>query len=146
MDSESYINAVSKVIEKVGLENVPHPHSYKVSWINFTTLEVKQRCIVSIDFNLYKDKIWCDVVAVDMGQVILRRLWLFDKDVTIFGRSNMCQLEYEGKKIKLLPSRPKVGQPEKTPITPKQTDGINLISVKAFDQELKKGAPFMTHN
>jgi len=61
---------------------------------------------------------------MDMGQVILERPWLFDKDVIIYGRSNMCQFEYDGKKIKLLPSRPKVGQSEQTPTVPK-TKGIN---------------------
>jgi len=55
----------------------------------------------------------------------------------------MCQFEHEGKKIKLLPSGPKVGQPEHTHTTPKKTKRINLINVKAFDQELKRGAPYM---
>jgi len=68
---------------------------------------------------------------------------LFDKNVTIYGRSNMCQFEHEDKKIKLLLSWSKVGQPKLAPILLKKTKGINLISVKALDQEPKKGAPFM---
>jgi len=39
---------------------------------------------------------------------------LFDKNVIIYGRSNMCQFEYEGKQIKLLPLRLKTGQPNQT--------------------------------
>jgi len=54
----------------VGLKVVPHPNMYKVLWINSTTLEVKQWCFVPIDFNLYKDKVLCDVVIMDVGQVI----------------------------------------------------------------------------
>jgi len=70
---ESCVNAVlSHMIEKVGLTTESHPHSYKVSWINSTTLDVKQRCLVLIDFELYHDKIWCDV-TIDVGQIILRR-------------------------------------------------------------------------
>ena len=43
MDSESCVSAVlSKMIEKVSLKVVLHPHSYEVSWIGFTTLDVKQ--------------------------------------------------------------------------------------------------------
>ena len=58
VDNESYINAVlSKVIEKVRLKVEYHPSPYKVSWINSTALDVKQRCLVPIDFELYKDKI-----------------------------------------------------------------------------------------
>jgi len=85
-----------------------------VSWIDSTTLEVKQRCLVPVSFNNYKDKIWCDVITINVGQVILGRPWLFDKIVTIYGRSNMCQFEHEGKQIKLVPLRPKTGQPQQT--------------------------------
>ena len=57
VDSGSYINAVSStVIGKIGLKAEPHPHPYRVTWINSSALEVKQRCLVPIDFGLYKDK------------------------------------------------------------------------------------------
>jgi len=39
---------------------------------------------------------------------------LFDKNVTIYGQSNMCQFEHEGKKIKLLSLRPNTGQSKQT--------------------------------
>ena len=94
IDSGSCINAVSsKVITKFGLKAVPHPHPYIVTWINSSALEVKQRCLVPIDFGLFKDKIWSDVVTMNVGHVILGRPWLYDKDVTMYGRSNMCQFE-----------------------------------------------------
>jgi len=89
-----------------------------------------------IDF--YNEKIWCDVITMDVGQVILVRSWLFDKDVTIHGRSNMCQFEHEGKKIKLLPLRPKAAS-----LAPNKTKEVNLISAKDLIQELKNGAPIM---
>ena len=58
VDNESCVNVVSsKMIEKVGLEVVPHPHPYKVSWINSTALNVKQQCLDPIEFNVYKAKI-----------------------------------------------------------------------------------------
>ena len=71
VDSGSSINAISfKVTERLGLKVVLHPHSYKVSWINLTTLEVKQQYHIPVNFNLYKDKIWCDVVTINVGQII----------------------------------------------------------------------------
>jgi len=51
---------------------------------------------------------------MNVGQVILGKSWLFDKNVTIDGRSNMCQFEHEGKHIKLLPLRLRTGQPKQT--------------------------------
>ena len=44
------------MIEKVRLKVVPHPHPYKVSWINSTALDMKHH-FVSIDFELYKDMV-----------------------------------------------------------------------------------------
>jgi len=75
------------------------PHLFNVSWIDSTTLEVKQWCLSFSQFQSLQiqDLVWC-------------RLWLFDKYVTIYDRSNMCQFEYEGKLIKLLSLRPKTGQ------------------------------------
>jgi len=144
VDSESYINVVSStVIAKLGLNVIPHLHPYRVTWINSSALEVKQRCLVPVDFGLYKDKIWCDVVSIDVGHVILRQQWLYDKDVTIYGRSNMCQFKHEGKKVNVLPREPKVEPSEPKPTTVKKTNSISLITAKAFSQNVKKGAPFV---
>ena len=84
VDSESCINAVSSsLISKIGLKTVSHPNPYKVTWINTTSMEVNERCLVPVQFVTYKDKIWCDVITMDAGHVILSRPWLFDMDVTL---------------------------------------------------------------
>ena len=67
---------------------------------------------------------------MDVGHVILGRSWLYDKDVTIYGRSNMCQFEHEGKKIKLLPREPKDESSKPKPTTVKKTNSISLITAK----------------
>jgi len=77
---------------------------------------------------------------MDVGH-ILGRPGLYDNDVTIHGRSNMCQFEHESKKSKLtldwpIPKKPKLN-------APKKSKGINLISVTELDQELKNDAPCM---
>ena len=73
IDSRSCINIVSStIVAKIGLKAVPYPHPYKITWINSSALEVKQRCLVPIDFGLYRDNIWFDVVSMDVGHVILR--------------------------------------------------------------------------
>jgi len=90
VNSRSCVNIIlSIMIENVGLKAVTHLHPYKVSWINSTTLDVKQQCLVSIDFELYKDKIWYDVVIMDVGQIILERPWLLDK-VLLFTIDQTC--------------------------------------------------------
>ena len=100
MDSESCVNAVSfKMIEKVGWKAEPYLHPYKVSWINSTALDVKQQCLVSIEFDIYKDKIWCDVVTMDVGQIILGRPWLYDNDVTNHSRSTCVDLSMRVRRL-----------------------------------------------
>jgi len=78
---------------------------------------------------------------MDVGHIILGRPWLYDRDVTIYGRSNSCSFVHEGKKIKLAPLRPT--QP--TPAT-KQTEAfstkkvLTLISPKLIDKKIAKGS------
>jgi len=59
---------------------------------------------------------------MDVGQVIFERPWLFDKEVTIHAQSTMCQFEHKGKKIKLLPSNPKLKKFDQKPTAPKKND------------------------
>ena len=89
------------MVIKVGLQVVPHPQSYKVSWVNSTSIDVKERYLVPIDFVTYSDKIWCDVVIMNVGHIILCRLWLYNLDVC--GCSNFYSFVYDGKKVKLVP-------------------------------------------
>ena len=91
----------------------------------------------------YKDKIWCHIVSTDVGHVILGQPWPYDKGVTIYGWSNMCQFEHERKKIKLLPREPKAEPSEPKPTIVKKTNSISLITAKAFSQDVEKGAPFV---
>jgi hypothetical protein len=103
IDSGCCINAVSSgSVSRLGLKFVPHPKPYSVSWVNDTSIVVKERCLFSIKIFDYHDEIWCDVILMDVGHVILGRPWLYDLDVTIFGRSNSCSFTFQGKKIQLI--------------------------------------------
>jgi len=72
--------------------------------------------------------------------VILWTTIAYDKDVTIHGRSNMCQFEHKGKKIKLLAREPEAELSESKPTTVKKANRISLIAAKAFGQDVEKGA------
>ncbi|GFZ15816.1 hypothetical protein Acr_25g0002250 [Actinidia rufa] len=88
IDSGSCTNAVSSsTVSRLGLNPVPHPSPYHVSWVDTSSISIKQRCLVPIQILSYSDK---DVVPMDVGHIILGRPWLFDLDVTIYGRSNSC--------------------------------------------------------
>ena len=116
IDNGSYINAVSiGSISRLGLKSVPHPKPYNVSWVNDTSIAVKERCLFPIKILDYHDEIWCDVIPMNVGHIILGRPWLYNLDVTIFGRSNSCSFTFHGKQIQLigLPPRSNDGSKNK---------------------------------
>ena len=68
IDSGSCVNVVaSGMVTKLGLKVVLHPQPYKVSWVNSASIDI------SILFVTYSDKIWCDVVTIDVSHFILGR-------------------------------------------------------------------------
>ncbi|GFZ15653.1 hypothetical protein Acr_25g0000620 [Actinidia rufa] len=136
IDSGSCINAVSSsTVSRLGLKPVPHPSSYHVSWVDTSSISIKQKCLVPIQILSYNDEIWCDVVPMDVGHIILGRPWLFDMDVTIYGRSNSCSFLFENKRIKLNPLQPKPASKQKKE-NPTNGKGLNIISPKEFEREI----------
>ena len=87
----------------------------------------------------YKDEIWCDVILMDVGHVILGRPWLYDLDVTIYGRTNLCSFTFKGKKIKLNPLQPRhIIEGKKREES--KGKGLHIISPKVTERLVIKGA------
>ena len=128
IDSGSCINVVSSnVVSCLGLKLTSHPNPYKVSWVDTSSMAIKERCVVPLQFLTYKVEIWCDVIPMDVGHIIFGRPWLYDLDVTLHRRSNSCSFLFEGKKIVFnLNIRKKTEAPK--------AKGLNVISPKAFER------------
>ena len=74
IDGGSSMNVVSKdVVKLLNLKVEPHPNPFRVAWVNYHTLHVTQRCLVSIQMGDYKDEIYCDVLPMDVVHVLLGR-------------------------------------------------------------------------
>lgn len=96
---------------------------------------------------MYKDKIWCDVMPINVEHMILGRSQLFDMNATLYGRTNTCVFKFEGEKIKLTTlflkahsggkSQVDKGKDVKGP----QTKTLNILSPKEFEQEVQGDAP-----
>ncbi|PKA48827.1 hypothetical protein AXF42_Ash021250 [Apostasia shenzhenica] len=117
---------------------VDHPHPYRVAWIDASSIEVKHWCRVPISFNSYQEDIWCDVLPMEVGSVILGRPWLYNLDVTLFGRSNSCAFKYNGDCIVIGPSPPLLTSKRAT-IAPKKPDKkkeLHLISASEVEREI----------
>jgi len=80
------------------------------------------------------------VITIDAGHVILGPSWLFDMDVTLWGKSNICTFNYEGQRIKLISSQPKSKQEEKKSVDTRKEKNLDLIDLKEIEKEVSSGA------
>lgn len=61
VDRDIKINVVSSTtIEKFDLIVIDHHLPYKVTRIDNNIYEVKHKCLIFLDYNVYKANIWCE--------------------------------------------------------------------------------------
>jgi hypothetical protein len=107
IDSGSCENVVTEeVVKKMALETEQHPTPYRLEWLKKgTEVLVSKRCLVSFSIRVrYKDKMWCDVVAMDACHLLLGRPWQYDRSALHDGRKNTYSFMFGAIKIMLLPS------------------------------------------
>lgn len=69
-------------------------------------MTVSKRCLVSLSIgSIYKDKIWCDVVAIDACHLLLGRPWQYNRNVVHDGKRNTYNFMFNNIKIVLLPNK-----------------------------------------
>ena len=68
IDNGSAINFVAQeVIDKLNLPTEKLPKPYQVTWFNGRVIPVTHRCLVSFKIDHYEDKIWCDVIHMNIA-------------------------------------------------------------------------------
>lgn len=139
VDSGSCTNVVStNTVKRLGLSLIPHPWPYLVMWVDASSIPVSHRCQVPIKLSSYKDTLWCDVVPMDVGHIILGQPWLYNRDVTMYGWFNTCTFDFKGKRIKLVPRPPKVESKVKSKmekgksVKKDKSKALHIISSKEF--------------
>ena len=135
IDGGNSMNVVSKdAVKLLNLKVEPHPNPFRVAWVNDYTLPVTQRCLVSIQMGDYKDEIYCEVLPMDGAHVLLGRPWLYDLNVTNFGKDNIYSFKYKGKNIILRPAKPKDCN-GKRDISKLPTRNLHILKCKKFERE-----------
>lgn len=74
IDSGSSHNVISEMaVDKLGLRRSDHPAPYKLVWLKAgSEIRVVQRALVSLSIgSYYKDKIYCDIVPMDVSHILL---------------------------------------------------------------------------
>ena len=99
VDSGSVVNAVTAAsIPALELRPERHPTPYKAMWINEASLAITHRCLLPLRVAGYAAEIWCDVLPMGVGSILLGRPWLYDYDVAQYGKANRCVFYFEGNK------------------------------------------------
>ena len=135
IDGGSSMNVVSKdAVKLLNLKVEPHLNPFRVAWVNNHTLLVAQRCLVSIQMGDYKDGIYYNVLPMDVAHVLLGRPWLYDLNVTNFGKDNIYSFKYKDKNIILRPSKLK-GCNGKRDISKLPERNLHILKCKKFERE-----------
>ena len=67
---------------------------------------VKHQAHIPITTRKYKRNILCDIVPMQIGHIILRRPWQYDRNFFHDGHSNKITFSFQGTKFILCPSTP----------------------------------------
>ncbi|XP_048234275.1 uncharacterized protein LOC125370893 [Ricinus communis] len=106
IDGGSCTNVASTLmVEKLGLNLIPHPRPYKLLWLN-NCGEIKQ-VVVPFTIGRYSDEALCDVVPMHVGHILLGRPWEFDTRAFHDGFLNRYSFVKDGRKVTLTPLSPK---------------------------------------
>lgn len=88
------------------------------------------------------------VVPMDVGRIVLGRPWIYDLNVTNYGRAKICVFDFEGKKVKLNPLPPKGRERKKASVNESgekdqgvqdkdlKMKGIHILDAKEFKKEV----------
>jgi hypothetical protein len=100
---------------------------------------VSKRCLVNFSIGTkYKDRTWCDVVAMDACHLLLGRLWQYDRNVHHDGRKNTYSFLVDNVKLTLLPNPGDIHKP------PKEVSQI-LLAKREFIREMPDTDPNRPH-
>jgi hypothetical protein len=82
IDPRSGMNIISEeAIRKLGLETKRHPTPYQLEWLTKGNgVRVSKYCQVPFSIEgKYVDRVWCDVVDMNMCHLLLGKSWQDDK-------------------------------------------------------------------
>ncbi|XP_026399975.1 uncharacterized protein LOC113295860 [Papaver somniferum] len=108
IDSGSQKNLISeKLVEQMGLSTTPHPKPYPLGWIQKDTeLQVSMQCRFKFAItDKFIDEIVCDVVPLDVAQVIFGNPYLWERDAVLYHRERVYLFKKDGKDFRVQASK-----------------------------------------
>ena len=114
-------------------------------WINEASLAVTHRCLVPLRVAGYTAEIWCDILPMGVGSVLLGRPWLYDFDVAQYERTNRCVFYFGGNKHIWQPYIP-LNQSDESSATESTSQRptpplLGLVTARQFVKGLESDTP-----
>nr|GEV59079.1 hypothetical protein [Tanacetum cinerariifolium] len=136
IDGANSENVISTyMVEKLGMKIKDHPDSNQLTWLEKkNTVKVSKCCLAQFSIGKsYKDKVWCEVIPMDVAHILLARFWQFDRNVKHDGFQNTYNFKKDGVNITLVPFDSRQTQAK----------GSNLFMKKTGFEELMKTSPYV---
>ena len=93
----------------------------------------------------YREDVWCDILPMGVGSVLLIRSWLFDRDVTQYRRTNPCIFYFGGSKQVRQPFIPQTTDTVTPAIAPTMqaapTQFLGIVTARQFLKGVESDAP-----
>ncbi|XP_021763816.1 uncharacterized protein LOC110728481 [Chenopodium quinoa] len=137
IDSGSFTNVVSTLIDKLKHPTTEHPQPYKLHWLRNTS-EVTKQALISFSIGKFNDQVICDVCPMDACYLLLGRPWQFDRFVKYDGRTNMYVVK-KGEKDKPVALKPLISN---LPKITSNSKGLLMINEKEFDKAVAQEGCF----
>nr|CAD1840612.1 unnamed protein product [Ananas comosus var. bracteatus] len=102
IDPSSQKNLISEnLVQRLGLSTTPHPHPYPLGWINNNIeMKIDRQCKVKFAVtDVYIDEMLCEVVPLNICNLIFGSPYLWDRDATFFRRPQQYQFIKDGQKF-----------------------------------------------
>ncbi|OMO94682.1 Retrotransposon gag protein [Corchorus capsularis] len=107
-DSASQRNLIShQLVKQLNLKSTPHPEPYPLGWLNKDAeLQVTEQCTFKFAINeKFKDEVTCDVVPLDICQVVFGSPYLWDRDAIFYRRENVWRIVKDGVGYRICPAK-----------------------------------------
>jgi hypothetical protein len=104
IDSRSQKNPISTYFFKwLAMSTMPHPQSYTIRWLcQGSDIHVNQQCRMSYSIKPFKDEVLCDVVPLEVYDVILLQPYLWKHRVVYESRPPCGIITFEEKLYRIL--------------------------------------------
>ncbi|KAA8542785.1 hypothetical protein F0562_023937 [Nyssa sinensis] len=102
VDTGSQKNLIStSLVQKLGLDTIPHPKPYPLGWIQKDMeLKIDRQCTFRFAIsNQFIDELTCEVVPIDICQVIFGSPYLWERDAIYYRRAQKYEFSKDGKKF-----------------------------------------------